>query len=523
MMNHPERLSRNRNRSTARPAIVIAVVFLSLSLLAPILVSARSEIVTKDNTEIRYFSGTDYEIGQQKAEYYINLAGEWDSHAQSVFEGPNGAALKLALEFRLTELGERYPGLIEEWQGIADAAGISINSVALEMMGERVLRSIAGLSLPDVVESLDQDDGCSAFGMTHSDRGPILGKTSDRHGTPTDTRVYQDDYLTVIDHSDGYRVMMFGYALLNDQGLAVGDANAHYFDTTDTGIGRGQYLAEIIPRYCHNVDSAVAFIENYEITDDGRHLCFVDQSGKAAIVEKGPGDLMNVRWGDSTGYVYVTNTSPDTLMRVHDRSVAYDSAYTANSDHRLANFERMFTDTAFQFTFAGAESIIYSHDTLGAICQHGDSIEGQWHTDRSRLVLPSEGKIYASSRVDAGTSYHPCEYAWRIFEFLPLAHDEEPLIALPLRSQLNQNYPNPFNAQTTLAYRLVTSDHIEIAVYNLLGDRVKVLHKGIQPNGEHELIWDGTDEAGRAVASGLYYYRLEASDIILTKRMTLLK
>jgi hypothetical protein len=370
-----------------------------------------------------------------------------------------------------------------------------------------------------------KEDGaaCSAFAMTHSDRGPILGKTSDGQGMPRDTKVYPDEHLMIIDHSDGYRVMMFGYAILNDQGLAVGDANAHYFDTTSTGIGRGQYLAEIIPRYCHNVDSAVAFIENYEITDDGRHLCFVDKSGKSAVVEKGPGDLINIRRGDSTGYVYLANTSPDSLMRVNDFRVANDSAYAANSDHRLANFERMFTDTAFQFTFAMAETIIFNHDTLGGICQHGDSIEGQWHTARTRLVLPSEGKLYAAARSETGTSYHPCEHVWRVYEFPPLAMDEKPPVALPLRSQLNQNYPNPFNARTSITYRLATSGSIELAVYNLLGDRVKMLDSGIRQSGEHNLVWDGTDETGRAIASGMYYYRLEVGEIILTKRMTLVK
>jgi hypothetical protein len=183
----------------------------------------------------------------------------------------------------------------------------------------------------------------------------------------------------------------------------------------------------------------------------------------------------------------------------------------------------MFTDTAFQFTFEDAESIIFSHDTIGAICQHGDSIESQWHTSRSRLVLPAEGKYYLAARTDTGMSYHPCDHAWRVYEFTPLALEERLAAPLPEQPNLRQNYPNPFNAQTNIRYRLVRPGFVEIMVYDLTGNRVTTLYRGTQDMGEHSQVWDGTDASGRAVSSGTYYYRLEAGDVILTKRMTLVK
>ncbi|UCH10463.1 MAG: T9SS type A sorting domain-containing protein [Fidelibacterota bacterium] len=469
---------------------------------------------------VRYLSGSDYEIGIQRGGFTRDQYERWEGRAESLFSRKQGAAMKLALEFRMTEISESYPGLLQEWCGTADAVGIRFEDVAVGMIGENVLCNIAQLPVIPGAGDPGPREACSAFGMTHSDRGPILGKTSDSHSVPSDTRIWPDEDLEIYDYEDGYRVMMFGYGILNDQGLAVGDANAHYEGATGTGDGQAGRLAPVIARYCPTVDSAVSFIMNYTITDDGRHFCLVDSSGKAAAVEVAPGGLVNVRWGDSTGYVYVTNTSPDSLMKAHDTN---DSAYVANSDNRLVTFERMFTDTAFQFTFDDAESIIFSHDTVGAICQHGDSIEGQWNTTRSRLILPAEGKMYVAARADTGTSYHPCEHAWRVFEFPPLALEQRITTALPDQAKLHQNYPNPFNAHTNIAYRLTTSGHVRVEVYSLSGDRVKLLHNSVQPNGDYSVVWDGTDEAGRAVASGLYYYRLEAGDVILTKRMTLVK
>ncbi|UCD39063.1 MAG: T9SS type A sorting domain-containing protein [Fidelibacterota bacterium] len=506
----------NPPRGLLYPGIVLA---LCIGWAHPQALSG-SEGGKKVSDGIHYLTGSDYEIGVRKASLKPAEFERWNGLEQALFSGSNGPALALALEYQLTRLRECYPGLLREWQGMADETGISFMDVAIGMIGGNTLRKIAGL--PGARRKYEERsfEGCSAFGVTHSDRGPILAKTSDSHGMPRDTKVWTDEDVEVIDYADGYRVLMCGYAILNNQGLAVGDANAHYEGTTTSGDGPAGRLAPIIARYCPTVDSAVSFITNYTITDDGRHFCLVDSSGRAAAVEVAPGGLVNIRWGDTTGYVYVANTSPDSVMRVHDTN---DSAYVANSDHRLANFERMFTDTAYRSTFEDAESIIFSHDTLGAICQHGDSIDVQWHTSRSRLVLPAEGKYYLAARSDTGTSYHPCEHEWRVYEFPPVSQEEPIATRLPAQFELRQNYPNPFNAQTTIGYRLAVSDHVKLEVYSLSGARVKLLHSGDQQRGEYMLVWDGTDGTGRTVASGTYYYRLEVGDMILTKRMTLIK
>ena len=83
--------------------------------------------------------------------------------------------------------------------------------------------------------------------------------------------------------------------------------------------------------------------------------------------------------------------------------------------------------------------------------------------------------------------------------------------------------PNPFNPQTTIAVDMPVSGVATVRVFDVRGALVKTLHQGTMPAGRHDLRWDGRDNAGRAVASGVYFARLDARDIHITKRAVLLK
>ncbi len=97
--------------------------------------------------------------------------------------------------------------------------------------------------------------------------------------------------------------------------------------------------------------------------------------------------------------------------------------------------------------------------------------------------------------------------------------------SLPLRYALHQNYPNPFNPTTTIVFTLPHDDHVRLDVFNILGEQVAVLVDDDLPAGEHRVIWDGHDEAGRQMATGIYFYRLTAGngDFEQARKMVLLK
>ena len=86
------------------------------------------------------------------------------------------------------------------------------------------------------------------------------------------------------------------------------------------------------------------------------------------------------------------------------------------------------------------------------------------------------------------------------------------------------NYPNPFNPQTTLRFVLPRADTVELTIFDPRGRVVRrLLPPEARDAGTHELAWDGRDDAGRAVASGSYRYRLTTSDFQSTRVMTLVK
>jgi len=86
-----------------------------------------------------------------------------------------------------------------------------------------------------------------------------------------------------------------------------------------------------------------------------------------------------------------------------------------------------------------------------------------------------------------------------------------------------QNSPNPFNAQTAISYTLPSDAKVTLVVYNIKGEKVKTLVDEFQTAGAKRVIWDGTNQNSDKVASGVYFYRLEAGDLKATKRMVLLK
>ncbi|MBW6513444.1 MAG: carboxypeptidase regulatory-like domain-containing protein [Candidatus Syntrophosphaera sp.] len=103
------------------------------------------------------------------------------------------------------------------------------------------------------------------------------------------------------------------------------------------------------------------------------------------------------------------------------------------------------------------------------------------------------------------------------------AAGDDPLVPVPVFS-LAQNHPNPFNPSTRITISLAKAHQTaHLRIYNAKGQLVKTLLSGIQPAGVQNLVWDGRDDFGKPVSSGIYLYRLESGGESLTRKMILLK
>ena len=105
--------------------------------------------------------------------------------------------------------------------------------------------------------------------------------------------------------------------------------------------------------------------------------------------------------------------------------------------------------------------------------------------------------------------------------FIDLREDSS-MVPAPTKVSLS-NYPNPFNPSTTISYSLPQEGKVSLKIYNVKGQLVKQLIDGSQPEGYYEVVWNGKDNAGRSVASGIYYYRINACGKTINKKMLLLK
>jgi len=115
------------------------------------------------------------------------------------------------------------------------------------------------------------------------------------------------------------------------------------------------------------------------------------------------------------------------------------------------------------------------------------------------------------------------------FGFIPTEVKEEDA-SLPENYSLGANYPNPFNPATTIPFQVGGSQfmvhspvHTSLKIYNILGQLVRTLVDEEKAPGNYKAIWDGKDNSGKEVGSGIYFYQLRTEEYTATKKVVLLR
>ena len=169
----------------------------------------------------------------------------------------------------------------------------------------------------------------------------------------------------------------------------------------------------------------------------------------------------------------------------------------------------------------GAESILKyknapSGSNIAGIVYEGLFPGGQEKGKLIYLAVPFETIYPESKRI---------EFMSMSFDFFEgkISDIEVADTELPLTFTLNQNYPNPFNPTTTIRFQLPKKADVQLVVYNSLGQKVRTLVSGRRNAGKHEVVWNGTNDQGQLVASGMYIYRLIAEDRVQSRRMLLIR
>ena len=94
---------------------------------------------------------------------------------------------------------------------------------------------------------------------------------------------------------------------------------------------------------------------------------------------------------------------------------------------------------------------------------------------------------------------------------------------IPTSFSVSQSYPNPFDEQTRVAIALPEDAYVRVAVYNILGQQVRTLSEASMNQGMHHIRWDGTDDGGRRLGSGLYFFHIQTDQKLMTRQTVLIR
>lgn len=119
----------------------------------------------------------------------------------------------------------------------------------------------------------------------------------------------------------------------------------------------------------------------------------------------------------------------------------------------------------------------------------------------------------------------PHQFTGNVIVDAPMGIFDDPSTnnAVPDLLTLRQNFPNPFNAATQFEYSLDKDEQVEVAIYNILGQKVRTITEGMESGGLHQATWDGRDEHGDNAPSGIFFARLVTPSVMMTRKMVLLR
>lgn len=142
-------------------------------------------------------------------------------------------------------------------------------------------------------------------------------------------------------------------------------------------------------------------------------------------------------------------------------------------------------------------------------------------------LQPGSYEVSAFTPYGEGALENPIEITFNNYNnadiVIALTSTDDNTGLLPEKAALSQNYPNPFNAHTTISFNLQSTGNVELSIYNIAGQKIATLQNGQLNAGKYDIVWNGRNDSGAEVASGIYFYRLSAGNLTETRSMTFLK
>jgi photosystem II stability/assembly factor-like uncharacterized protein len=179
---------------------------------------------------------------------------------------------------------------------------------------------------------------------------------------------------------------------------------------------------------------------------------------------------------------------------------------------------------SLEFVLFGSFVVVSQNNVFAASKSHGvyrtSDLGNNWYEENEGLI---NNDVYGFVRDSEGYLFAGT-FGGGVFRTMdPITYAVEHENGVPGSFSLSQNYPNPFNPTTTIRYTVSRDSYVSLKMFDLLGQRVATLVDGRQMAGQHAARWDGSNDFGQKVASGVYFYRMIAGTLTESRRMLLLK
>ncbi len=203
---------------------------------------------------------------------------------------------------------------------------------------------------------------------------------------------------------------------------------------------------------------------------------------------------------DPTVFSLISPADGDTLASI-TAPVEFRWQSSSDADPDVLSYTLVLYHPDFDTTIAGITDTTVTVDLNGRLISNAQYLWSVFVSDGTVMTLSSD------------------TFAFRTPYVIGIANPAE----LPKAFSLAQNYPNPFNPATTIHFELPKQARVRLNIYNIQGQLVRTLVNGQSAAGRYHVIWDGSNDRGQTVSSGIYIYRIQAGDFVKTRKMMLLK
>ncbi|RCK74541.1 MAG: Cell surface protein [Ignavibacteriae bacterium] len=356
---------------------------------------------------------------------------------------------------------------------------------------------------------VNYDDYSKAIAVDGSGNVYVTGMSVSTITYPSN---YDYDYATIKYNSSGVQQWVARYngpANYNDYSKAIsvdGSGNV-YVTGVSYGSGTGYDYATIK----YNSSGVQQWVARYNGPGN-----YYDEATSLAI--------------DGSGNVYVTGVSYGSGTNGDYATIKYNSSGEEQWVARY-NGPGNYYDGATAISVDGSGNVYVTGYSYGsgtnddyATIKYSSSGVQQWVSryngptngnDRATAIsVDGSGNVYVTgvSSYRNSSIYTTIKYVQRTVNIEPEKY------LLPSSYNLEQNYPNPFNPITTIKYQLPVESKVSLKIYNVLGQEIKTLVDEVQETGFKSVEWNSTDNSGKFVSSGVYFYRMDATSVAVPNR-----